>query len=60
MKTRISLLPSIGISRPFTDTKPLQIVEADLADPGPDEVLVKILAAGVCHSYLSVIKWDRL
>ena len=59
MKTRISLLPSMGIPRPFTDTKPLQIVEADLADPGPDEVLVKILAAGVCHSDLSVINGDR-
>ena len=59
MKTRISLLSSMGISRPFTDTKPLQIVEADLADPGPDEVLVKILAAGVCHSDLSVINGDR-
>jgi len=49
----------MGFDRPFTQTNPLQIVEAELADPGPDEVLVKILAAGVCHSDLSVINGDR-
>ena len=49
----------MGFDRPFTETQPLQIVEAELADPGPDEVLVKILAAGVCHSDLSVINGDR-
>lgn len=49
----------MGFDRPFTKTHPLQIVEAELADPGPDEVLVKILAAGVCHSDLSVINGDR-
>ena len=59
MKTRISLLPRMGFDRPFTQTNPLQIVEAELAEPGPDEVLVKILAAGVCHSDLSVINGDR-
>ena len=49
----------MGFDRPFTETQPLQIVKAELADPGPDEVLVKILAAGVCHSDLSVINGDR-
>ncbi len=28
----------------------MEIEELDLADPGPDEVLVRIDAAGVCHS----------
>ncbi|MGB2317531.1 MAG: zinc-dependent alcohol dehydrogenase family protein [Litorivicinaceae bacterium] len=59
MKTRISLLPRMGFDRPFSVTNPLQVVEAELADPGPEEVLVKILAAGVCHSDLSVINGDR-
>ncbi len=49
----------MGFDRPFTETQPLQIIEAELVDPGPDEVLVKILAAGVCHSDLSVINGDR-
>ena len=49
----------MGFDRPFTETQPLQIVEAELAVPGPDEVLVKILAAGVCPSALEGINGDR-
>ncbi len=59
MKTRISLLSQMGVERPYHQTQPLQIVEAELDDPGPDELLIKILAAGVCHSDLSVINGDR-
>jgi alcohol dehydrogenase len=49
----------MGIPRPYRETQPIQIVEADLEPPGPDELLIKILAAGVCHSDLSVINGDR-
>jgi alcohol dehydrogenase len=59
VKTRISLLPQMGIPRPYNETQPLQIVEADLEAPGSGELLIKILAAGVCHSDLSVINGDR-
>lgn len=31
---------------------PLQVIELDLADPGPDQVVVKQYASGVCHSQL--------
>ena len=34
---------------------PLVIEELDLAEPGPDEVLVKVNATGLCHSDLHVI-----
>jgi alcohol dehydrogenase len=47
MKTRAALLEAPG--------RPLQIVELDLAPPGPREVLVRLHASGVCHSDLSVI-----
>ena len=59
MKTRISLLSEMGVLGPYNETHPLQVVEVDIDDPGPNEVLVKILAAGVCHSDLSVINGDR-
>ena len=59
MQTRIALLPQMGIPRPYTDTLPLQITDAELDPPGPEEVCVRILAAGVCHSDLSVINGDR-
>src|SRR6195952_1369495 len=38
---------------------PLAIEEIDLDDPGEGEVLVKIGAAGLCHSDLSVIDGNR-
>ncbi len=35
--------------------QPLTIEEVELADPGPDEVLVKTVACGVCHSDLHAL-----
>ena len=35
--------------------QPLTIEDVDLADPGPDEVLVKTAACGVCHSDLHAL-----
>lgn len=59
MKARIALLRAMGTARPYQETKPLEIVEADLEDPGFGEVRVKMAAAGLCHSDLSVINGDR-
>lgn len=59
MKARITLLRKSGAARPYTDSKPLEIVEADLGEPGPGELRVKMAAAGLCHSDLSVINGDR-
>ncbi len=35
---------------------PLKVEELDLLDPGPGEVLVRMAAAGVCHSDWSVLQ----
>lgn len=59
MKTRIALLRETGLPRPYTDSRPIDIVEARLDPPGPGELCVKIAAAGLCHSDLSVINGDR-
>ena len=59
MKTRIALLREMGAPRPYDQSKPLHIVEAELSDPGPGELLVKMAAAGLCHSDLSTINGDR-
>jgi Zn-dependent alcohol dehydrogenase len=45
--------------RPYADTPPLAIRTLTLADPLPGELLVRIDAAGICHSDLSVINGDR-
>jgi len=46
-------------TRPYAASKPLIVEEVDLAGPGPGCVLVEIVAAGLCHSDLSVINGTR-
>lgn len=52
--------PSGSAERPYADSKPLKITEVELDDPGPDEVLIRVRAAGLCHSDLSVIDGNRV
>jgi len=59
MKITATILDRIGHKGPYATTRPLRLAEVDLAPPGPDEMLVKIEAAGLCHSDLSVINGDR-
>lgn len=59
MQTRAALLQRSPVKGPYTESRPLSIVTAELAEPGPGEVLVRIRAAGLCHSDLSVIDGAR-
>jgi alcohol dehydrogenase len=59
MKVRSTILRQMGLPRPYAQSRPLRIETVDLAPPGPGEVLVRIAAAGVCHSDLSGINGDR-
>src|SRR4051812_19988344 len=59
MKTRAAVLRGMGAPAPFSQSRPLAVETVDLDPPGPGEVLVKIVAAGLCHSDLSVINGDR-
>lgn len=59
MKIKAAVLNRMGVKPPYAQSKPLAIEEVDLDPPGPGEVLVKIAAAGLCHSDLSVINGDR-
>lgn len=59
MKIRAAVLDRMGAAPPYAQSRPLTIAMVDLAPPGRDEVLVKIVAAGLCHSDLSVINGDR-
>lgn len=60
MKITGAVLDEIGRERPYADSRPLSISELELDGPGPDEVLVKIGAAGLCHSDLSVVDGNRV
>ena len=59
MKVRAAVLEAMGASMPYAQSKPLKVREVELKPPGPGEILVKMGAAGLCHSDLSVINGDR-
>src|SRR5437660_4028144 len=59
MKIRAAVLNKMGAEVPYEKSRPLTIEEFDLDDPGQGEVMVKIGAAGLCHSDLSVIDGNR-
>ncbi len=59
MRVKAAVLQEMGRPRPYAKSKPLIIEELELDPPGDGEVLVKIRAAGLCHSDLSVINGDR-
>ena len=59
LTTRAALLTRQGVEGPYARTKPLEIVEIRLDPPGPEEVLVKVTAAALCHTDLSFMTGDR-
>ncbi|MFJ5692868.1 alcohol dehydrogenase catalytic domain-containing protein [Arthrobacter sp. NPDC093125] len=59
MRISGAVLETIGSPRPYAQSRPLAVAELDLADPGPQEVLIKMEAASLCHSDLSVVNGDR-
>ena len=59
MKMRAAVIRETMKPRPYKDSKPFAIEEVELEPPGEGEVLVRIGAAGLCHSDLSTVNGDR-
>jgi alcohol dehydrogenase len=59
LKTRAAVIRDMTKPRPYALSKPMTIEELDLDPPGEGEVLLRIRAAGLCHSDLSTINGDR-
>jgi alcohol dehydrogenase len=59
VRTRAAVLRASPASAPFAASRPLTIEEVELAPPRHDEVLVRVRAASLCHSDLSVIDGNR-
>ncbi|UTW11965.1 zinc-binding dehydrogenase [Marinobacterium rhizophilum] len=59
MKIKAAVLRVAGLKGPYRDTKPLSIETVDLDRPEREEVLIKIAAAGLCHSDLVAIDGER-
>ncbi|MGW7692680.1 zinc-binding dehydrogenase [Streptomyces asiaticus] len=60
MKTRAVVLRGISTARPYSETRPVEVEELELGGPREGEVLVRIAAASLCHSDLSVVNGDRV
>tara|TARA_Y100000996_G_scaffold415341_1_gene409489 strand:- start:607 stop:1731 length:1125 start_codon:yes stop_codon:yes gene_type:complete len=59
MNSMAAVLHQMNLERPYSKSAPLKIQKVNLDAPGFNEVLVKIKAAGLCHSDLSVIDGNR-
>jgi alcohol dehydrogenase len=59
MRIKAAVLREIGRPPPYEQSQPLTLEDVELDAPGPGEVLVRIRAAGLCHSDLSVIDGNR-
>lgn len=60
MKITGAVLEEIGRSSPFRKSLPLTVCELELSPPESGEALVRLEAAGLCHSDLSVINGSRV
>ncbi|POM26525.1 NDMA-dependent alcohol dehydrogenase [Actinomadura rubteroloni] len=58
--TRAAVLVESGREAPYAKSRPLEVAELTLDPPGPGELLIRVGAAGLCHSDLSVINGSRV
>lgn len=59
MKVKGAVLREMGLPAPYAQSQPLKIESLELRPPGAGELRVKVRAAGLCHSDLSVIDGSR-
>ncbi len=59
MKIKAAVLHEMGAEQPYAKSRPVRVEELELDPPERGEVLVRITAAGLCHSDLSILKGVR-
>ncbi|ROS78423.1 alcohol dehydrogenase catalytic domain-containing protein [Cellulomonas sp. PhB143] len=59
MRITGAVLETSDAEPPFAASRPFTVAGLELDDPGEGELLVRIEAAGVCHSDLSVVDGSR-
>lgn len=59
MKITGAVLREMRAQRPYAQSRPIDITSVELDEPGPHEVLIRMTAAGLCHSDLSVVDGNR-
>jgi alcohol dehydrogenase len=59
MRMQAAVFREMGLEPPYARSRPMDVGEVELEGPGPGEVLVRVAAAGLCHSDLSAIEGKR-
>lgn len=59
MRMKAAILFEQGKPRPYATTRPLVVEEVEIDPPGPGEIMIEVVAAGLCHSDLSTIENQR-
>jgi Zn-dependent alcohol dehydrogenase len=60
MRVRGAVVWEAGRPAPYAQSRPVDVADLELAEPGPGELLIRVGAAGLCHSDLSVIDGSRI
>jgi alcohol dehydrogenase len=60
VKTTAAVLRAVTDARPYTKSQPLTLEDVELGGPRAGELLVRIEAASVCHSDVSVVDGSRI
>ena len=50
IKCKAAVIRNNKLAEPYKDSKPLSIEEIKISPPLENEVLVKVMGAGLCHS----------
>lgn len=56
---RGAVLNTLGAEAPYASSRPISVDTLTLGEPGAQELLVRIEAASICHSDLSVVNGSR-
>ena len=60
MKTTAAVLRAVATARPYSASRPLELEELELGGPRAGELLIRVEAASVCHSDVSVVDGSRV
>ncbi|GAA2135839.1 alcohol dehydrogenase catalytic domain-containing protein [Glycomyces algeriensis] len=60
MRITGAVLERCGAPAPYAESRPITVGPLELDEPGPGELLVRVEAAGLCHSDLSVVDGSRV
>jgi alcohol dehydrogenase len=59
MRVRAAVLRASAAPSPYVESLPIDVCDVDLDEPGAGQILVKVMAASICHSDLSVVNGSR-